>query len=492
MVMKSKINWWVWERPATIHLMYTVALGAEYALKKTHGHAYAPHLYGFFRNNMVRWMCDFDALISNGRKVVPHFLDSATYQQKQKLWNALTQQLLQQFQKLDTTDLRKITDIELLKAYTEFDELYLRWWGYGQVAELVSYGGEDLLKDKLTPHQIKNYFGILATPTQKSYAHTEEEAILNIVKIAQEQGIDHAEVKSCIKKHAEAYYWMHNNYYDTICLDEAHFTSVVEKYLTEKPDITALQESNTKRLTEIKKQKKQIITELHLDTTTEKLIWLLDEFCSFQDYRKALNMQADAYLDNLCKEVCRRKKIKYAILRSAIPQQIRRILLGTESLKEIIDEVKQQGEHCVMIMHEDSPECEIYFSSEAAAKEREILGEEVHFKEVVELEGQCACVGRVTGTVRRLLNPRDVSEMQKGEILVTTMTTPDFVPALKKAAAIITDEGGITCHAAIVSRELGVPCIIATKNATKVLNTGDIVEVKANHGLVHIIERKKD
>ncbi len=71
------------------------------------------------------------------------------------------------------------------------------------------------------------------------------------------------------------------------------------------------------------------------------------------------------------------------------------------------------------------------------------------------------------------------------------MTTPDFIPAMKKASAIITDEGGITCHAAIVSRELKKPCIIGTTNATKILRNGDSVEVDANNGIVKILERSE-
>jgi pyruvate,water dikinase len=70
------------------------------------------------------------------------------------------------------------------------------------------------------------------------------------------------------------------------------------------------------------------------------------------------------------------------------------------------------------------------------------------------------------------------------------MTLPDYVPAMKKAAAIITDEGGVTCHAAIVSRELKIPCIVGTKIATKVLKDGDMVDVNANHALVTILSSK--
>jgi pyruvate,water dikinase len=68
------------------------------------------------------------------------------------------------------------------------------------------------------------------------------------------------------------------------------------------------------------------------------------------------------------------------------------------------------------------------------------------------------------------------------------MTRPEFVPLMKKAIAIVTDEGGITCHAAIVSRELKKPCIIGTKVATQVLKDGDMVEVDANSGIVRILK----
>lgn len=107
--------------------------------------------------------------------------------------------------------------------------------------------------------------------------------------------------------------------------------------------------------------------------------------------------------------------------------------------------------------------------------------------EIHELTGRIACHGQATGRVRVILLKKDVGLLEDGEILVSTMTTPDFVPAIKKCSAIITDEGGITCHAAIVSRELGKPCIIGTKIATKVLKDGDVVEVDAEKGVVRII-----
>jgi len=98
--------------------------------------------------------------------------------------------------------------------------------------------------------------------------------------------------------------------------------------------------------------------------------------------------------------------------------------------------------------------------------------------------GQSASPGVGRGPVKIILDPKDIGKMQQGEVLVTDMTTPDFVPAMKKAVAIVTNAGGRTCHAAIVSRELGVPCIVGSKNGTQVLHDGQVVTVDAIHGNV--------
>ncbi len=76
------------------------------------------------------------------------------------------------------------------------------------------------------------------------------------------------------------------------------------------------------------------------------------------------------------------------------------------------------------------------------------------------------------------------AELREGEILVTHMTAPDWVPLMRRAAAIVTDSGGMTCHAAIVSRELGIPCLVGTGEATSVLDDGQLVSVDAGAGVV--------
>ena len=111
---------------------------------------------------------------------------------------------------------------------------------------------------------------------------------------------------------------------------------------------------------------------------------------------------------------------------------------------------------------------------------------------VKELSGNIAFRGYVDGRVRIVNSPKDIGKMREGEILVSITTNPALMPAMKKASAIVTDEGGMACHAAIMARELKKPCIVGTKKATKIFHDGDLVEVDADRGVVRILEKKKD
>ncbi|WP_457614787.1 phosphoenolpyruvate synthase [Methanopyrus sp.] len=115
--------------------------------------------------------------------------------------------------------------------------------------------------------------------------------------------------------------------------------------------------------------------------------------------------------------------------------------------------------------------------------EKEAEAEELEGKILV--RGLGASPGIGTGKVRIVMDVDEIDKVEEGDVLVTRMTTPDMVPAMRKASAIVTDEGGITCHAAIVSRELGIPCVVGTGNATEVLEEGQVVTVDGERGVVY-------
>ncbi len=116
----------------------------------------------------------------------------------------------------------------------------------------------------------------------------------------------------------------------------------------------------------------------------------------------------------------------------------------------------------------------------------------VEVKKTKELHGVVACLGGIIrGRAKVCLDKSEIGKVKRGDILVTQFTTPDFVPAMEKAAAILADQGGVSSHAAIVSRELGVPCVIATKTGTREIKDGDLLEVDARTGMVRIIKQAK-
>jgi pyruvate,water dikinase len=122
-------------------------------------------------------------------------------------------------------------------------------------------------------------------------------------------------------------------------------------------------------------------------------------------------------------------------------------------------------------------------------EKEEAVKEEEKEKRKIIVKGLGASPGSASGTVKILQNIEELDKVKEGDVLVTSMTNPDMVPAMKRAVAIVTDEGGMTCHAAIVSRELGIPSIVGTGNATELLKEGVEITVDGSRGVAEITGR---
>ena len=137
-----------------------------------------------------------------------------------------------------------------------------------------------------------------------------------------------------------------------------------------------------------------------------------------------------------------------------------------------------------------------FFSGQDAVRKIERYYPELLIKkDIKEINGVSASPGRAEGEIAVVKegNFEQLSKWSKkfkeGQILVTEMTQPNMLPIMRKSCAIITDEGGLTSHAAIISREFGIPCIVGTHKATKVLKDGDLVKVDANKGTIRILKK---
>ncbi len=128
--------------------------------------------------------------------------------------------------------------------------------------------------------------------------------------------------------------------------------------------------------------------------------------------------------------------------------------------------------------------CAISEDSNRIAKYQALYTQEVQTDSDQSLQGVIANTGKYTGTAKVVLLREDISKIEPGDVLVTSMTAPSHVPIMEKAGAFVTNEGGITCHAAIIAREMNKPCIIGTKVATSIIQDGDTVTVDADTGEV--------
>lgn len=206
-----------------------------------------------------------------------------------------------------------------------------------------------------------------------------------------------------------------------------------------------------------------------------------------RDLRKDAYAQAQTVLYMAAVELFKKLGLPKKDIVLFLPHEV--ILFNKERIKQVKSEAKKRSKGMLFL---NRPNNTSAVSAVAFNDTFKVIDNLVHGKqsEATEIKGSTAFRGIARGIVKIVVDTRNAN-FRNGEILVTSMTRPEFVPLIKKALAIITNEGGITCHAAIISRELKKPCIIGTKIATRVLKDGDLVEVDAERGIVKILQRKK-
>lgn len=255
--------------------------------------------------------------------------------------------------------------------------------------------------------------------------------------------------------------------------------------LKEKDSLKNFKKDNLK---EILSKKNKIIKKYNLDKDTVELCENLNFFTIWQDQRKIKTLKSIEQFEILLKEVEKRYKVLLKTLKLLMPDE----LIEKRFLdKKFISIIKQRDDFCLILMHPKVKNHAKAYQGKEAKRLLSKLKKSESKKKVDSITGMCASTGQAIGKVSICMTLNDINNFKEGDILITGMTRPEYLSAMKKSAAIVTNEGGVTCHAAIISRELGIPCVIGTKIATKVLKNGDLVEVKANHGEIRIIERVK-
>jgi len=233
---------------------------------------------------------------------------------------------------------------------------------------------------------------------------------------------------------------------------------------------------------EIERKKKEIIRKLALDKETQHLYSTIADFTYLKTSRKDGASKAYYLLDDFISKIANRLNITKLQFYDMHEEEVEDALLNGRIDSAAI--AKRQEKYAIYVENGNKREIEDNelnnILSGVIKKGRQQTRQKI--------TGDVACTGNAIGIVKKILRPEDMDKMNQDDILVSHATTPDILPAMKRAAAIITEDGGITSHAAVVAREFNIPCVIGTETAMQLLEDGDLVNVDADNGIITLIE----
>jgi len=297
-----------------------------------------------------------------------------------------------------------------------------------------------------------------------------DDALLEAVKNRSDEALDEA-----LGKHLLKYSWIKSSYYGYKEYGYAEVIAELEGLIKNKEGSEADIFIKNKRGKESLSQKYGFTAEI------AAIVELTDLLIKWQDHRKIYTLSYVVLRDKILREAARRKNIDFELLKYSLAGEMTGIFNGGFDLAELME--RQRG--CALL-HSAGKLVEIRSGDEAIRFRAGLVKNNPG--KASEIKGIVASLGKVTGVAKIVLSMKSLDKVNPGDILISPMTRPEHISAMKKAAAIVTDDGGITCHAAIVARELKIPCIIGTKIATQVLHDGDLVEVDADKGIVRILK----
>ncbi len=375
--------------------------------------------------------------------------------------------------KWENVDVNKLTNRQLLDYHRTIFKWDAPLWRNGQVPNLLelhnSFLSEHikLIVKKNFPQSEQELFKIITTPTYNSVTEQQDHDFLKLVK---------KRSNKLVVKHWKKYTWM-NYGWSGPAFNYDYFLKNYKKALNNRLVVKKIQAKIHAKEVILKEQKKLLTKFMPKD---KELVVLLRAILEQKSRRVDAHSLTYFWAEKIMKEIGSRVGLSLNQMRMVAPNEVPRLF------KKInIDEINQEYNR-VLYWYENSKLSK--FSGSVANKKLNYVIKRLPKVEIVkQLVGELAYSGKVSGRVRIILDIREKGRFKQGEVLVTRMTDPSYMSIMKIAKAVVTDVGGITCHAAIVARELGIPCIIGTKFATKVFKDGDVVEVDANNGIIRKI-----
>ncbi len=414
-------------------------------------------------------------------------------------------------------DLTKKSDDELADYYAEYARRLEAMRGPAWIApaldasEFFSNHLKEILSGYLKKvgkeSDLPQYFVTLTAPSKQTLMARNDEALLKLAALISvnseekrffenelEAVLDglktrFPELDAALEEHKTKFEWLPCTY-ENEPWTKAYFVSVVQGIVRE-----GNAERELEKILEKEKRgeeaRKRAYAELAMTPEDAKWFDVASELIFFKADRKDVFFKSYYRMRPLMREIAERLALSASEARMMLPKEINEYLRSGSISIAFRDELRLRRAFSVLLSFDDDStiltgDAARRYLAENLVEEKTVAGESENV-----LKGSVANVGHARGIARLIMSPTDMPKMHQGEILIAPATNPDVVPAMKKAAAIVTNTGGITCHAAIVSRELSIPCVVGTKRATNVIKDGDVVDVDATAGIIKIIKRAR-
>lgn len=435
---------------------------------------------------------DFDILCNKLEKYFKN--DNNFFDKFAKIEFDIVEKIKDYLTYLENKNLKILSFKELYEEFYRFNNLYIESFipGMTRPEDYLIYALEkELTEIKFNKEEIEFIFSKISTcPNYFTLSYSEEP--LDLLKIALEikKGNN---VEKLIDEHVSKYSWIKGpvEFEDTSFTKEdyvARLDNLINTNVEDKiENINKVRNNNDIEYEAILKQYKFSDKANKLINAIRNFIFLRTYTTEYSDHLFYIGRHT------IFREIANRTNINSQDLIMLNDTEILNILNNkgkiTDEIKNILKE-RKKGFAMIWI----NENIETVFGDESLELQNEIaknyktLGDNKNNSDKKTISGSVANRGKVRGVARVLNTYKDIYKVKKGDIILATMTTPDYVSAMEKAAGFITDEGGITCHAAILSREFNVPCIVGTVNGTREIKDGQMIELDAYNGKVYILD----
>lgn len=390
---------------------------------------------------------------------------------------------------LRESDPKKLTNQQLGESIEKWAAERQQLHGFGMPWNYVEYENNlfsnyvtDFIAEKIRLNKLKlnpaEVFSILSKPLVQSFAQLEEKGLLELAILKNNKNISSSDFTKKLAEHQQKFCWLPYMYLGPAWNEKdfaERLNQLVSSFSVVEIENKLLEFS--RQIEILKQEQDKLIKILELDNLQQKYVELIQSFVYTKAYRKDAIYFGFYCLDKYFAEAAKRLSLTRKQFRMLMSWEIKQALsAGSADEAELNDRFKYR------VVHYNGKIKQIYSGVKARNYFTSLEFEKLDLGKVDSLIGNCACPGFAKGLVKIVNTVEDSQKMRLGDILVSRATSPDIVGAMRKAAAIVTDMGGITCHAAIVSRELNIPCVIGAKHATKLFKDGDLVEVDATKG----------